>query len=72
VEKFPKASSGCGWRNGLQLWKVAANILNKQLRIDNKGWPYGLGVGRGVNLSLYKNLLRKLLKTASDLDGFFV
>jgi hypothetical protein len=22
------ASSGCGWRNGLQIWKVAANILN--------------------------------------------
>jgi hypothetical protein len=22
-------SSGCGWRNGLQLWKVAANILER-------------------------------------------
>jgi hypothetical protein len=20
------ASSGCGWRNGLQIWRVAANI----------------------------------------------
>jgi hypothetical protein len=24
------ASSGCGWRNGLQLWRLAANILNWQ------------------------------------------
>jgi hypothetical protein len=30
------ASSGCGWRNGLQLWRVAANILNKQLRTNDK------------------------------------
>jgi hypothetical protein len=22
------ASSGCGWRNGLQIWRLAANILN--------------------------------------------
>jgi hypothetical protein len=23
------ASLGCGWRNGLQLWRVTANIFNK-------------------------------------------
>jgi hypothetical protein len=23
------ASSGCGWRDGLQLWRVAVNTLNK-------------------------------------------
>jgi hypothetical protein len=28
---------------------LAANILNKQPRTDNKGWSSGLGVGRGVN-----------------------
>jgi hypothetical protein len=43
------ASSGCGWRNGLQLWKLAVNILNKQPRTDNKGWSSSLGVGRGDN-----------------------
>jgi hypothetical protein len=43
------ASSGCGWRNGLQLWRLAAIVLNKQQRADKKGWPYGLGVGHGVN-----------------------
>jgi hypothetical protein len=30
------ASSSCGWRNGLQLWRLAANILNKQSRTDSK------------------------------------
>jgi hypothetical protein len=40
---------GCGWRNGLQLWRLAVNILNKQSRTDNKGWLSSLGVGRGVN-----------------------
>jgi hypothetical protein len=37
-------SSGCGWRDGLQLSRLAANILNKQSQRDNKGWPSSLGV----------------------------
>ena len=45
------ASSGCGWRNDLQLWRVAANILNKQSRTADKGWSSSLGVGRGANNS---------------------
>jgi hypothetical protein len=45
------ASSGCGRRNGLQLWRVAANTLNKQSRTDDKGWSLILGVGRGANNS---------------------
>jgi hypothetical protein len=32
------ASSGCGWRNGLQLWRVATTILSKQPRTNSKGW----------------------------------
>jgi hypothetical protein len=31
------ASSGCGWRNGLQQWRVAANILNKQPQTNERG-----------------------------------
>jgi hypothetical protein len=31
---------------------LAANILNKQSRTENKGWPSSLGVGRGFNNSL--------------------
>jgi hypothetical protein len=36
---------------GLQVWRVAANILNKQSRTADKGWPSSLGVGRGANNS---------------------
>jgi hypothetical protein len=32
------ASSGYGWREVLQLRRVAANILNKQSRTADKGW----------------------------------
>jgi hypothetical protein len=44
-------STGCGWRNGLQIWRVAANILYKQSRTADKGWYSSLGVGRGANNS---------------------
>jgi hypothetical protein len=40
------ASSGCGWRNGLQMWRVSANILNKLSRTADKGWFSSLGVGQ--------------------------
>jgi hypothetical protein len=36
---------------GLQIWRVAVNILNKQSRTSDKGWPSSLGVGRGANNS---------------------
>jgi hypothetical protein len=39
-------------------WRVAANILNKQSRITDKGWSFSLGVGRGAsNSSLWKRIL---------------
>jgi hypothetical protein len=44
-------SSGCGWREVLQVQSVAANILNKQSRTADKGWFSSLGVGRGVDNS---------------------
>jgi hypothetical protein len=37
--------------NGLQIWRVAAIILNKQSRTADKGWSSSLGVGRGANNS---------------------
>jgi hypothetical protein len=37
--------------DGLQIWRVAANILNKQSRIVEKGWSSSLGVGSGTNNS---------------------
>jgi len=33
------------------LWRVAANILNKQSRKADKGWSSSLGVGWGANNS---------------------
>ena len=33
------------------MWRVAANILSKQLQTANKGWFSSLGVGRGANNS---------------------
>jgi hypothetical protein len=36
---------------GLQIWKVALNILNMQSQTADKGWSSSLGVGRGANNS---------------------
>jgi hypothetical protein len=44
----PQVADG---REGLQIWRVAANILNKQSRAADKGWPSSLGVGQGANNS---------------------
>jgi hypothetical protein len=57
-------SSGCGWRKGLQIWTVAANTLNKQPRIADKGWSSSLQVGRAANNSslLYLKMLRNTVK----------
>jgi hypothetical protein len=35
--------------DGLQIWRVAAYILNKQSRTADSGWSSSLGVGRGAN-----------------------
>jgi hypothetical protein len=39
-------SQVAGEGEGLQIWRVAAYILNKQSRTDEKGWSSSLGVGR--------------------------
>jgi hypothetical protein len=35
-------------RDDLQIWRVAANILNKQSRTADRWIPYSLGVGPGL------------------------
>jgi hypothetical protein len=42
----PQVADG---EDGLQLWRIAANALNKQPRENDKGWSSSLWVGRGVN-----------------------
>jgi len=50
-----------GNRGKVSIWRVAANILNKQSRTADKWWSSGLGFGRrSNNTSPYKlTLLRK-------------
>jgi hypothetical protein len=33
-----------GREDGLQIWRVAANILNNHSRTADRGWPSSLGV----------------------------
>jgi hypothetical protein len=44
----PQVADG---KDALQVWKVAANILNKQSRTADKGWSSSLGVGSVANNS---------------------
>jgi len=44
-------SSGCGWREVLQLRRGAANMLNNQSHTADKGWLSSLGVERMANPS---------------------
>jgi hypothetical protein len=37
--------------DGLQIWRVAANILNKQSQTADNGWSSSFGVGHGVKNS---------------------
>jgi hypothetical protein len=51
--------------DGLQMWRVAANILNKQSRTADMAWSSSLGVGRGLTTPTVKpfNLLRIVTKS---------
>jgi hypothetical protein len=48
--------------DGLQIRRVAANILNKQPRAADGGWSSSLGTGRGLTTSHRKtsNILRNM------------
>jgi hypothetical protein len=51
--------------DSLQIWRVAANILNKQSRTAGTGWSSSLGVGPGLTAPHRKtpNLLSNVLKS---------
>jgi hypothetical protein len=57
----------------IQMWRVDANILNRQSRTAEKGWSSSLGVGcRANNFPPCKKLsFYEMLHRASDLDGSF-
>jgi hypothetical protein len=50
--------------DGFQIWRVAANILNKQSRTAEREWPSTLVVGRGLTTPHRKTLylLRSIYK----------
>jgi hypothetical protein len=57
----------------LQIWRVHTNILKKQSRTADKGWPSSLGVGQGADNppTIKKETHYKMLQRASELDGCF-
>jgi len=52
---------------GLQIWRVAANILNKQSWRANKGWFSSLGVGLTIP-HCRKVMCYEMFQSTSDLD----
>jgi hypothetical protein len=42
---------GANEGQGLQIWRVAADILNRQSRTADKGWSSSMGVGWRANKS---------------------
>jgi len=40
-----------GGGDGLQIWRVDGNVVNKQLRTTSKWWSSRLVVGQGANNS---------------------
>jgi hypothetical protein len=65
----PRVADG---RDGLQHWRLAANVLNKQPRANDKGWSFCLGLGVGLTtFHRKKQTCYENSHIASDLDGFF-
>jgi hypothetical protein len=53
--------------DGLRMWSVAANILNKQSRTTDKGWSSGFGVKRGLKTPQHKK--KRLLRNSTKGHG---
>jgi hypothetical protein len=51
------ASSCCGRRNGLQIWRVAVNILNNNRGQPTRGGPPAWGLGEVVTAPYCKKLI---------------
>jgi hypothetical protein len=57
--------------DGLQIWTVAANILNKQSRTADRGWPSSVELGGGLTTPTVKNYTScEVFTRASETDGF--
>jgi hypothetical protein len=59
--------------DGLQIWRTAKNILNKQSRTTDEGRSSSLELGVGRTTHHRKNLIfYKILHRASDLDEYLM
>jgi hypothetical protein len=54
--------------DGIQIWRLAMNVLNKQSWTANKGWSSSLGVVRGADNS--SPLINNLLRNVTQSRGF--
>jgi hypothetical protein len=59
--EYPEVMNGA---NGLQIWRVAANLLNMHFKAADKGWFFGLGAIVGNNPHSTKYKLIELLHNA--------
>jgi hypothetical protein len=58
--------------DSLQIWRVAVNILNKQLQTADKGWSSSLGLGVCLTTSHHKKYASyERSQEALDLNRFF-
>jgi hypothetical protein len=58
--------------DSLQIWRVAANILDKESRTADSGLSSSLGLGGSLQPSHVKlNICYETVRTASDKDGLF-
>jgi hypothetical protein len=62
------ASSGCGWEERPPIWRVAANILNKQSRTTEKGGPPARELGEVVTIPHRKDIPGYEMFFAPDRD----
>jgi hypothetical protein len=57
--------------DGIEMWKMAANILNKRLWTAEKGWFSSAGLCEGLTHHRKEIACCKILHESSELDGFF-
>jgi len=56
--------------DGFHIWKVSANLLDKQLQTPDKRWSCSLEAGRGLITSRRKKAAHfEMLHRSSDLEG---
>jgi hypothetical protein len=57
--------------DGLQIWRIAVNILNKQSQTANRWWSSSLGLGKGLTTPHHKKpACYEMSQWASDLDEY--